>query len=308
MRMAERTSIEPTPQEVQRHPDMAAKSLILFDFSVLMQVKRSAEGGPVTRSWLFRFKYDGRSSWMGLGSARDVTLADARQRAAECRRQLAMQQNPLAERKAKRMNAVAAQQRTLSFDKCAEAYIAAHPDGWRNAKHAGQWESTLRLHASPVIGKLAVDQVDLQHVLRILEPIWRTRTETASRVRGRVESILDWATVRGLRRGDNPARWRGHLDQLLPLPSKVAQIEHHAAIPFAEAAAFLQRLIQMPGMGAQALRFLILTAARSGEVRGAVRSEIDDHRARDLGLASDQRLYLFGLRLMQLAEFVERLR
>jgi hypothetical protein len=188
-----------------------------------MQVKRAAEGGPVTRSWLFRFTYDGRSSWMGLGSARDVTLADARQQAAECRRQLTMQQNPLAERKAKKMNAIAVQLRTQSFDKCAEAYIAAHRDGWRNTKHAGQWESTLRLHASPVIGKLAVDQVDLQHVLRILEPIWRTRTETASRVRGRVESILDWATVRGLRRGDNPARWRGHLDQLLPLPSKVAQ-------------------------------------------------------------------------------------
>jgi integrase len=241
-----------------------------------LQVKPTANGSAVTRSWLFRFKLDGQAKWIGLGSARDVSLAQARQQAAVCRQQLAGRQDPSAIRKAQQTNAVAERQRVLTFDECAQGYITAHRDGWRNAKHAGQWESTLKLHASPVIGKMAVDQVTLQHVLKIIEPIWRTRTETASRLRGRLEVILDWAAVRGFRQGDNPARWRGHLDQLLPQPSRVAKVEHHPALEIDQVPSFMESLEKMPGNGARALAFLILTAARSGELRGMVRSEIDE--------------------------------
>ena len=240
-----------------------------------LQVKLAARTKLVSRSWLFRYNHNQRPTWMGLGSVRDINLADARMRAAECRRLLALGKDPITERDGERAKALVDKQRTLTFDQCAEAYIIAHRDGWRNAKHATQWENTLRLHASPVIGKLPVDQVELRHVLLILEPIWRERTETASRVRGRVESILDWATVRQFRHGDNPARWRGHLDQLLAMPSKIKKVEHHSALPFDGIADFMQKLARQEGTGALALSFLILTAARSGEVRGATRGEID---------------------------------
>ncbi|GAA0739537.1 integrase arm-type DNA-binding domain-containing protein [Ideonella azotifigens] len=240
-----------------------------------LQVKLTAKNTAVTRSWLFRYSHSQRARWMGLGSARDVSLAQARQQAADCRRLLAQGKDPIDERNGERTLLLVKKQRAMSFDKCAEAYIAAHRDAWRNAKHAAQWESTLRLHASPVIGKLPIHEVELRHLLLILEPIWRDRTETASRVRGRIESILDWATVRQLRHGDNPARWRGHLDQLLPAPTKVKKVEHHAAIPFTGMLDFMQKLAGQEGTGARALTFLILTAARSGEVRGATSGEID---------------------------------
>lgn len=240
-----------------------------------LQVKAASKGSHVSRSWLFRYNHNQRPRWMGLGSVRDISLADARQRAAECRRLLALGTDPIAERDGKRTRNQVEGQRSMTFDQCSQVYIAAHRDAWRSAKHAAQWENTLRQHASPVIGELPVDQVELRHILLILEPIWRDRTETASRVRGRIESILDWATVRQLRRGDNPARWRGHLDQLLPMPSKVKKVEHHTALPVVDMADFMRKLARQEGMGARALSFLILTAARSGEVRGATRGEID---------------------------------
>jgi integrase len=240
-----------------------------------LQVKAAAKSSRVNRSWLFRYSHNERPTWMGLGSVRDINLADARQQAAECRRLLALGKDPIAERDGDRARSLVEKRRTITFDQCSQAYIAAHRDGWRNAKHAAQWENTLRLHASPVIGKLPVDEVELRHVLLVLEPIWRERTETASRVRGRVESVLDWATVRQFRRGDNPARWRGHLDQLLPMPGKVKKVEHHVALPFTDMRVFMQKLSGQEGTGARALAFLILTAARSGEIRGARCSEID---------------------------------
>jgi integrase len=240
-----------------------------------LQVKLASGPSKVSRSWLFRYKHEKRSNWMGLGSVRDIPLAMARQRAAECRQVLALGKDPVAERDGERKRERVKKQTSMNFDQCAQSYIATHRDGWRSAKHAAQWESTLRLHANPVIGQLPVEAVELQHLLLILEPIWRERTETASRVRGRIESILDWATVRGFRRGDNPARWRGHLDQLLPMPAKVKKVEHHTALPFSGMAAFIKTLMKQEGMGAQALLFLIFTAARSGEVRGATRGEID---------------------------------
>jgi integrase len=229
----------------------------------------------VTRSWIFRYRAGARAREMGLGSLRDVGLAAARLKAAACRRLVLDGKDPIAERDAARTTSCTAIAAAPSFDDCARAYIAAHRDGWRNAKHAQQWETTLRLHASPMIGALPVSEVALPHVMRVLEPIWRERTETASRLRGRIESILAWATVRGFRSGDNPARWRGHLDHLLPAPSKVATITHHAALSHADLREFVHRLRQQRGAGARALEFLILTAARSGEVRGACWDEID---------------------------------
>jgi integrase len=163
----------------------------------------------------------------------------------------------------------------MTFEQAAGSYIAAHESGWRNAKHAQQWRNTLASYAYPKIGALMVRNVELAHILAVLEPIWAERTETATRLRGRIEQVLDWATARGYRDGLNPARWRGHLDKLLARPSKVAVTEHHAALPFIEVGNFMQRLGEAKGMGARALEFAILTAARSGEVRGATWTEID---------------------------------
>ncbi|WP_312022837.1 site-specific integrase [Bradyrhizobium sp. 2S1] len=163
----------------------------------------------------------------------------------------------------------------MTFEQAAQSYIAAHESSWRNAKHAQQWRNTLASYAYPEIGTLLVRDVGLAQVLAVLEPIWTKKTETATRLRGRIEQVLDWATARGYRDGLNPARWRGHLDKLLPRPSKVADVEHHAALPFTEIGGFMQRLSQTKGIGARALEFAILTAARSGEVRGATWAEVD---------------------------------
>jgi integrase len=170
---------------------------------------------------------------------------------------------------------IAAQLAMLTFEEAANSYMAAHKSAWKNEKHTKQWESTLQTYVYPRIGKVLVRDVGLPQVLSVLEPIWTTKTETASRVRGRIESVLDWATARGYRDGLNPARWRGHLDKLLPKPSKVAKVEHHDALPVGALGVFMVELRQHEGMGARALDFAILTAARSGEVRGATWAEID---------------------------------
>ena len=173
-----------------------------------------------------------------------------------------------------------AAQAGLTFAQVADAYIAAHEPSWRNAKHRQQWRNTLDTYAAPILGKLPVAQVDVGAVMRVLEPMWREKTETASRLRGRIESVLDYATARGWRTGENPARWRGHLDNLLPARSKVAKVEHHAALPWREIGAFMAALAKQEGVSALALRFAILTAARTGEVIGARWSEIDMAEAR----------------------------
>jgi integrase len=163
----------------------------------------------------------------------------------------------------------------MAFNQCRDAYIAAHRAGWRNAKHAAQWTSTLDAYVTPVFGQLPVGAIDTGLVMKALEPIWSAKTETASRVRGRIEAILDWAKVRGYRGGENPARWRGHLDSLLPARSKVRKVEHHAALPFTEIGAFMAQLREQSSTAARALEFTILTAARTGEVLGARWGEID---------------------------------
>lgn len=164
---------------------------------------------------------------------------------------------------------------TKTFKQCAESYIDDHADGWRNAKHGQQWSNTLATYAYPHIGAMAVSDVKLPHVLTCLEPIWRTKTETASRVRGRIEAVLSWATVRGYRSGENPARWRGYLDQLLPARNKIAKAEHFPALPVDAMPDFMQALRLRSGIAARALEFIILTAARSGEVLEAVWPEIN---------------------------------
>jgi len=212
---------------------------------------------------------------MGLGGYPDVTLAGARESARNARLLIKNGKDPIAEARAAASALRASRARDMSFEQAAESYMAAHETGWRNAKHAQQWQNTLATYAYPKVGGLMVRDVELAQILAVLEPIWTDKTETAKRLRGRIEQVLDWAAARGYRDGLNPARWRGHLDKLLARPSKVVHVEHHAALPFTEMGNFMLRLRDAKGMGARALEFTILTAARSGEVRGATWAEID---------------------------------
>lgn len=233
------------------------------------------------KTWLLRVTIgataDGkqRRSEVGLGGYPAVTLQQAREKAREVREKIAQGIDPIAERKAARSALMASRATEINFEEAAKQYIAAKSPEWKNAKHAQQWGNTLETYAFPKIGKLQVRDIDTPHVLEVLEPIWKVKTETASRVRGRIEAVLDWATVRKYRDGQNPARWKGYLDSMLPEPTKVAKNGNHAALPFAEAPAFMKHLRKMDGTGARALQFTILTAARSGEVRGATWDEID---------------------------------
>ncbi|EKE75527.1 integrase family protein [Oceanibaculum indicum P24] len=227
------------------------------------------------RSWLFRYTLEGRAREMGLGAVGTVSLAEARAKAADVRKLLATGVDPLADRQAKKREAEAAKTRMKTFKECATAYIAAHEPGWRNPKHRQQWKNTLYTYAYPILGDQAVGEVDLPLVLSVLEPIWTEKPETASRVRGRIEAILDWATVRGLRSGDNPARWRGHLDKLLVPKTKIRRVRHHPAMPYDALPAFMVHLRARDAVAAQALEFIILTAARTSEALEAVWSEVD---------------------------------
>jgi integrase len=229
-----------------------------------------------TKSWIFRFTRQGRQREMGLGPLYTVSLAEAREKAKACRQQLLDGHDPLEVRDAARLAAALEQAKALTFDQCATDYIKAHRAGWRNAKHASQWESTLATYASPVFGALPVASVDTPLVMKVLNSIWTEKTETASRLRGRIESVLGWATTSGYRTGDNPARWRGHLENLLPAPEKVKKVEHHPALPWQQIGAFMADLRAREGIAARALEFLILTAARSGEVRGMRWDEVED--------------------------------
>lgn len=228
-----------------------------------------------TRSWIFRYTRAGKTHDIGLGPYLNVSLELARQKAADMRAALGRGDDPMA----LRVSAKAAIAHRMTFKQCAEQYIADNAPGWKNAKHADQWRATLETYAYPVIGKLDVANVDIHHVLKIAEPIWTTKNETANRVRGRIESVLAWATTRKLRTGDNPARWKGHLDTILPAPSRVKQIKHHAALPYEELPAFIKELRKQSGAAARALEFTILTAARTGEVIGAKWDEIDKENA-----------------------------
>jgi integrase len=230
-----------------------------------------------TKSWIFRFMLDGRRREMGLGPFPSLSLAGAREKAADCRNMVRSNRiDPIETRKAQRNQARIDAAKAMTFRQCAEAYVASHQAGWRNAKHRAQWASTLATYVYPVFGSLPAQAVDVGLVMKVLEPIWTTKPETASRVRGRIESILDWAMARGYRQGENPARWRGHLDQLLPKKSKIRRVKHHAALLYAETGNFMADLRQREGIAARALDFTILTVRpRTGGVIGAKWPEID---------------------------------
>jgi integrase len=228
-----------------------------------------------SRSWIFRFKQNGRSRDMGLGSLTAVSLAAAREIAADCRRKRSAGLDPIENRKAERLQAQLSTARSMTFDQCRDAFIEAHNSAWGNAKHRAQWTNSLTTYVGPVFGPMPIQSVDVALVTKVLEPIWSTKPETASRVRGRIERVLDWAKVRGFRQGENPARWRGHLDALLPAHNKVRKVKHHAALPYAQIGAFMAALRTREAVAARALEFTILTAARTGEVLGARWDEID---------------------------------
>jgi integrase len=234
---------------------------------------RVASGG--SRQWIFRYTINGKTHDMGLGSADTFSLKEARERAREARKLKHDGIDPLEQRREKRRQTRSEAAKAITFRQCAEAYIAAHKAGWSNMKHAAQWPSTMARFVYPVFGELAVQAVDTGLVLRVIEPIWIVRTETASRVRGRIEAILDWATAHGHRQGENPARWRGHLANLLPRKSKVARVEHHHAMPYAQIGTFMSEVRAERGVAARALEFLILTATRTNETLGATWKEID---------------------------------
>ncbi len=212
---------------------------------------------------------------MGLGSFPTVTLAEARDEARQQRSLSKAGNDPIALRRAIESAAAAKRATQKSFSEVALQYIAGHERSWKNAKHQAQWTATLRTYAEPFIGKLLVSDIRPTHVISVLEPIWTTKTETATRVRSRIELVLDFATARGFREGLNPARWKGNLDAALPKASKVAPVRYHEAVDVKVAPTFFRRLRLQEGMGARALEFAVLTAARSGEVRGATWSEVD---------------------------------
>jgi integrase len=232
-------------------------------------------GPSGSKAWLFRFMLRRRAREMGLGPLNAVSLQEARDKALVCRKLLVAGVDPIEHRNAERAKAQLEAAKALTFGECAAAYIEANKAGWKNAKHAAQWKNTLDTYAVPVIGALPVQAIDTGLVLQVIEPIWREKPETANRVRGRIEAVLDWAKVRGFRAGDNPARWRGHLEKSLPKRSRVRRVEHHAALPYTEIGAFVARLREQRGVAARALEFSIYAVARTGEVTGAQWPEFD---------------------------------
>lgn len=239
-----------------------------------------------TATWILRYQLDGKRRDMGLGAARgkgSVGLAEARSLAEAALRLTRQGVDPIAHRAAQAADAAAKAQKSeadegskaRTFRRVSEAFIASHQASWSNSKHGEQWTSTLTNDAYPHIGDLPIAAIGTPHVLAVLEPIWSTKTETASRIRGRIERILDFARVHGWREGENPARWRGHLSHILPAPSRIAPVEHHPALPWRQVPTFLRALRRKAGDGGRALHFAILTAARSGEVREMTWQEID---------------------------------
>ena len=230
-------------------------------------------------SWLLRILVGAKRREIGLGGYPDVTLAQARDKARDMREKVRLGIDPVEERRAAKASLVSMQRRGLTFAEAIDRYLEAKLEAFSNAKHKAQWRATLETYAKPELGKMLVADIQVQDVLRVLHPIWADRTETASRLRGRIEAVLSWATVSGHRTGDNPARWAGNLKELLPAPAKVAKSDNQPALSLDDAPAWFAALQSREGFGARALEFAALTAARSGEVRGAQWSEIDPPRA-----------------------------
>ena len=262
-----------------------AKDLSALEVSRLTVPGHHAVGGVAglylyvldtgARSWVLRTMVGTKRRHMGLGGYPDVPLAQAREKARAAKIEVSQGTDPIAQRVALASQLKAQQATQKTFEEAAKAYMEAHEKAWKNPKHRAQWGSTLKTYAYPHIGSLLVKDIDQEHVLKVLEPIWATKTETAVRLRGRIESVLDWATARKYRSGENPARWKGHLDNLLPAPSDIQKVESHRAVGYKDMAQFMAGLRAREGLAARALEFAILCAARSGEVRGALWSEIN---------------------------------
>src|SRR5450830_330223 len=227
------------------------------------------------KSWLFRFMRNGKARGMGLGPLHTVSLAKARVKAFECRELLLEGIDPLEAQRASKIAQKIEEAKTLTFSQCAQNFHDAHRDEWKNAKHADQWINTIATYAYPVIKDVPIASVDVGLIMKILDPIWKSKTETASRLRGRLESVIDWATAHGFRTGENPARWKGHLDHLLLSRSAANKVTHHPALPYGEIPSFIAKLREQEGISQYALEFLIICACRTSEVLNAKWAEID---------------------------------
>lgn len=262
-----------------------AKDLTAIEIKRLDDIGTHSVGGvaglyfqvssPTAKSWLLRAMIGKRRRWIGLGPYPEVSLANARDLAREMRQKIKAGIDPIEERRALKQKLANEQASRVTFSEAAAKYLTSKKHEFKNAKHFKQWETTLETYANPFIGDLPVSEIQLSHIIQILESIWLTKTETAKRIRGRIENVLDWATVSGFREGENPARWKGHLENIFPKPSKIAQVKHHKALPWPEISSFMLNLKKRDGIGARALEFLILTSVRSGELRFAVWDEID---------------------------------
>jgi integrase len=269
---------ELTALDVRRLIHPGGKRNVLFSVGGVpgLHLQVSPKGG---RSWVLRTVVGTLRRDIGLGGFPGVTLAQARDKARETRAKIENGTDPVEERKATKAALVAAQRRGLTFAAAVDKALSAKLDAFKNAKHRQQWENTLQSYAIPQLGKMLVQDITTQDVLRVLQPHWADKTETASRLRGRIEAVLSWATVAGHRTGDNPARWAGNLKELLPAPSKVANESNHPAVALDDAPGWFAALQTRDGFGARALEFLALTAARSQEVRGALWDELDLNKA-----------------------------
>lgn len=264
--------------EVKRLAHPGGKRNALFSVGGVpgLHLQITPNGG---RSWILRIKVGAIRRDIGLGSFPGVTLSQARDKAREARDKIERGIDPVEERKVAKAALVAAQRRGLTFADAVDKALAAKLDAFKNAKHRQQWENTLKTYAIPEMGKMLVQDITTQDILRVLQPLWMEKTETASRLRGRIEAVLSWATVAGHRTGDNPARWAGNLKELLPAPSKVAKESNHPALALEDAPRWYAALQDREGLGARALEFAALTATRSQEVRGATWDEIDLEKA-----------------------------
>jgi integrase len=243
-------------------------------YGLYLQVTIGANG-DINKSWILRYMLDGKARKMGLGPLPLVSLAEARERALAARKTVRLDHmDPIDARAAERAARLAAAARVMTFEQCAKAYIEAHQDSWSNIRHRKQWPETLQAYVYPALGALPVSEIDTGMIMKVLEPLWREKQETAARVRARIERVLAWATVRGFRQGDNPARWNGHLDQLLPRRSK-RSIRHLAAMPYGDVPAFMAELRQREGVAARALELCFLTVLRTKELLGGRWSEIE---------------------------------
>jgi len=268
-----------TARQVQTaRPESDRRATMIADGGNLYLQASIGKNGDISRSWVFRYEYLGRRHDVGLGPTHTVSLIEARAKAKAMRLQLLDGVDPLAARqqaRADQLVRLAEQARAMTFRGCFEQCLASHESGWRNAEHRRQWRTSIEQYVLPVIGDLAVDDIGTPHIIKVLEPIWKTKSETASRVRGRIERVLAWATVRGFRSGDNPARWRGHLQEMFPAIGKIARVNHLDAMPYVEVPAFMAQLRELDQISARALEFTILTTARTGETIGAKWNEVD---------------------------------